>query len=122
MCVLERFLNFAIERLPAHLRAGRRSKDIKDARAVRPLRGTIRVHHIGALVPAPVARASDEGHVSRYFLRPAPGFADRAAFRAGLAAGRDGFAAGFGALEGLDGLEGFTAFFGFGSGAAFATA
>ena len=118
MRVFECFLNFAVQGLAPDPRSGRRSKDIKDAGPVRPLRRAVRVHHVGALVTALVAHASNERHDARYFRRPLPDLAGRAGLRAGLAAGRAGLAAGFAGFEGFTGLAGLAAFFGFGSGAA----
>jgi hypothetical protein len=116
--VFQRLLNFAVQSLPPDSRSGRRSKDIKDARPVRPLRRPVRVHHVGALVSALVARASNERHDPSYFRRPLPDLAGRAGFRAGFAAGRAGLAADFVGFEGFAGLTGLAAFFGFCSGAA----
>ena len=93
MRVLERFLDFGLERLPADFQTGRGSEEIEHARLP-----AIGMQHDGAFVAAPVAGVADE---RAHFLRsPFAGFRLLAppdalffADRAALAGGRRAAAA-----------------------------
>jgi hypothetical protein len=78
------------------------------------------MHHVSGFVSALVARPSNEGHWSSYFLREAPAFVERFGLRGAFAVGRAALAglAVFAGLAGAAGLAAFAGFLGFVSGGA----
>jgi ribosomal protein L32E len=62
MCVLERFHDFRVERLPTDRQARWRSKHIQDARTRRSVRRARDVHDVRMLEPAFVTGLPNKGH------------------------------------------------------------